>query len=77
MNKVRDNEKGVRDDLSLLAASYLGQLKKRSKPAVPSEEFYTVRDGLKGELAPKCRFFEVICIKIGLKIVVAKNCAFS
>ena len=40
--KLRDNEKGVRNDLSLLAASYATQLKKRHTLMVPLEDFYHV-----------------------------------
>lgn len=49
INQVRDQEKGVRDDLSLLAASYLGQLKKRQKAPVKQEDYYTVSFGLENE----------------------------
>jgi len=37
---LRDAERGKRDDLSLLAASYATQLKKRSQYMIPVEDFY-------------------------------------
>jgi hypothetical protein len=40
---VREQEKGVRDDLSVTAASYLVQLKRRPLQAIPSDQFYKVK----------------------------------
>lgn len=42
VEKLRDSEKGKRNDLSLMAASYATQLKKQQSFMVPTEEFYSV-----------------------------------
>uniref|UniRef100_A0A158R5S7 THO complex subunit 2 n=1 Tax=Syphacia muris TaxID=451379 RepID=A0A158R5S7_9BILA len=40
VSMVRDKEKGVRDDLSLMAASYLGHLRMRKTKTFADHEFY-------------------------------------
>lgn len=42
MVKVRDAEKGSRDDISLMAASYLGHLKMRKTQVFTEAQFHNV-----------------------------------